>query len=113
MIKLGSNFISSDLSLIKNDVRRLNSVLDLVSVNSLFGFLSKIYSQTYLAYVGGGFSSNGIHNLAEPAATGNPVMFGPNFHNSNKLDALYLKKSSAGFSINSYAELIQIIDNLN
>ena len=35
------------------------------------------------------------------------------FHNSNKLDALYLKKSSAGFSINSYAELIQIIDNLN
>ncbi len=77
------------------------------------GFLSKIYSQTYLAYVGGGFSSNGIHNLAEPAATGNPVMFGPNFHNSNKLDALYLKKSSAGFSINSYAELIQIIDNLN
>jgi 3-deoxy-D-manno-octulosonic-acid transferase len=83
-----------------------------VIVVNKVGFLSKIYSQTFLTYVGGGFSKNGIHNLAEPAAAGNPVIFGPNFQNSNKLDAVFLKSSNAGFSVNSYKELIKNIDNL-
>jgi 3-deoxy-D-manno-octulosonic-acid transferase len=83
-----------------------------VIVVNKVGFLSKIYSQTFLTYIGGGFSKNGIHNLAEPAAAGNPVIFGPNFQNSNKLDAVFLKSSNAGFSVNSYKELIKNIDNL-
>ena len=50
--------------------------------------------------------------MAEPAAAGNPVIFGPNFQNSNKLDAVFLKSSIAGFSVNSYKELIKNINNL-
>lgn len=90
-------------------------ILDLderVIIINKVGFLSKIYCQTFLTYIGGGFSKNGIHNLAEPAATGNPVIFGPNFQNSNKLDAISLKAHNAGFSVNSRKELIEIIDNL-
>tara|TARA_S200000501_G_C20858050_1_gene758539 strand:- start:709 stop:1962 length:1254 start_codon:yes stop_codon:yes gene_type:complete len=76
------------------------------------GFLSKLYCQTFLAYVGGGFSKDGIHNVAEPAATGNPVIFGPNYQNSNKLDAVSLKAVNAGFSVNSYKKLIKNILDL-
>ncbi len=66
------------------------------------GFLSKLYMQTSIAYVGGGFSKSGIHNIIEPAAASNPVIFGPNFLNSNKLDAQGLINISGGFSIESF-----------
>ena len=66
------------------------------------GFLSKLYMQTSITYVGGGFSKSGIHNIIEPAAASNPVIFGPNFLNSNKLDAQELINISGGFSIESF-----------
>ena len=66
------------------------------------GFLSKLYMQTSITYVGGGFSKNGIHNIIEPAAASNPVIFGPNFLNSNKIDAQGLINISGGFSIESF-----------
>ena len=66
------------------------------------GFLSKLYMQTSITYVGGGFSNSGIHNIIEPAAASNPVIFGPNFLNSNKLDAQGLINISGGFSIESF-----------
>ena len=66
------------------------------------GFLSKLYMQTSITYVGGGFSKSGIHNIIEPAAASNPVIFGPNFLNSNKLDAQKLINISGGFSIESF-----------
>ena len=66
------------------------------------GFLSKLYMQTSITYVGGGFSKSGIHNIIEPAAASNPVIFGPSFLNSNKLDAQGLINISGGFSIESF-----------
>ena len=66
------------------------------------GFLSKLYMQTSITYIGGGFSKSGIHNIIEPAAASNPVIFGPNFLNSNKLDAQGLINISGGFSIKSF-----------
>ena len=66
------------------------------------GFLSKLYLQTSITYVGGGFSKSGIHNIIEPAAASNPVIFGTNFLNSNKLDAQGLINVCGGFSIESF-----------
>tara|TARA_B000000609_G_C24174160_1_gene352559 strand:- start:189 stop:1421 length:1233 start_codon:yes stop_codon:yes gene_type:complete len=66
------------------------------------GFLSKLYMQTSITYIGGGFCKSGIHNIIEPAAASNPVIFGPNFLNSNKLDAQGLINISGGFSIESF-----------
>ncbi len=40
------------------------------------GRLASLYKLGTVAYVGGGFSS-GVHNVAEPAACGLPVLFGP------------------------------------
>ena len=66
--------------------------------------------QTSIAYIGGGFSANGIHNIVEPAAASNPVIFGPNFLNSNKFDADGLINVSGGFSIKSYEAFEQKVN---
>ncbi|CAN5260063.1 glycosyltransferase N-terminal domain-containing protein [soil metagenome] len=42
------------------------------------GLLAHIYKYAEIAYVGGGFGK-GIHNVLEPAASGLPVVFGPNY----------------------------------
>lgn len=41
------------------------------------GLLSRLYKYGQLAYVGGGFSKTGVHNVLEPATYGIPVLFGP------------------------------------
>lgn len=43
------------------------------------GLLTKIYSRANVAYVGGGYTKSGIHNVLEPATFGVPVVIGPNF----------------------------------
>ena len=44
------------------------------------GLLLGIYRSAAIAYVGGGFSRTGVHNVLEPAAMGAPVLHGPNYH---------------------------------
>ena len=51
------------------------------------GRLAGLYRLGTLAYVGGAFTT-GVHNVAEPAAAGLPVLFGPRFHNSAAAQAL-------------------------
>lgn len=41
------------------------------------GMLAAMYRYAHIAYVGGGFGKEGIHNILEPAAYGRPVLFGP------------------------------------
>jgi 3-deoxy-D-manno-octulosonic-acid transferase len=45
------------------------------------GRLAGLYRLGTLAYVGGAFTT-GVHNVAEPAAAGLPVLFGPRYRNS-------------------------------
>lgn len=41
------------------------------------GMLSRLYRYADVTYVGGGFGSNGLHNILEAAVYGKPVLFGP------------------------------------
>ena len=41
------------------------------------GILTKIYSYADIAYVGGGFDKEGVHNVLEPAVFGIPLVIGP------------------------------------
>lgn len=41
------------------------------------GFLAELYLECDLAWVGGGVGGEGLHSVAEPAAAGIPVLFGP------------------------------------
>ncbi len=61
-----------------------------------YGLLSSLYRYGDLAYIGGGFGV-GIHNIAEAAVYGIPVLFGPN-HERFK-EAIELKACGGGFVI--------------
>ena len=49
---------------------------DVVLVDRV-GILAHLYTVGSVAYVGGGFQSDGLHSVLEPAAAGLPVVFGP------------------------------------
>ena len=85
-----------------NQYQNFNQFEEKYIIVNKVGFLSKLYAQSTITYVGGGFSKSGIHNIIEPAAASNPVIFGSNFLNSNKSDAEGLIDVSGGFSVDSY-----------
>ena len=52
------------------------SEFDVFIVDTI-GILTKIYSTANVAYVGGGLTKNGVHNVLEPATFGVPIVIGP------------------------------------
>jgi len=74
-----------------------------VFIVNTIGILTKIYSYANVAYVGGGFGKEGIHNILEPAAFGVPVIIGPNF--SKFTEAVDLVNQKASFVITDQEEL--------
>ena len=91
------------------DLRNIEA--SIIIINTV-GILYKLYWQAYIAYVGGGFSKNGINNIMEPAIAGNPIIFGPNHSNSNFLEASQLLNRSAAFEVSSSEELIHTFNRL-
>lgn len=67
------------------------------------GILTKIYSYSNIAYVGGGFTKTGVHNVLEPATFGVPILIGPNYHKFN--EAIELVKNKACFVVANSKEL--------
>lgn len=67
------------------------------------GILTKIYSYAHVAYVGGGFTKTGVHNVLEPATFGIPILIGPNYHKFN--EAIDLVKNKACFVVDDSKEL--------
>lgn len=50
-----------------------------VFIADTVGILTKIYSYADIAYIGGGFDKEGVHNVLEPAVFGIPLVIGPVF----------------------------------
>ena len=73
------------------------------------GKLAGLYHLGHIAYVGGGFSS-GVHNVAEPAGAGLPVLFGPRHANSGVAQALL--ERGAGIAVANRAELERCLRRL-
>lgn len=73
-----------------------------VLVIDCMGMLSKLYRFGQAAYVGGGFGA-GIHNTAEAAVYGIPVVFGKRYQKFN--EAIQLIASKGGYSINEASAL--------
>ena len=67
------------------------------------GLLTKIYSYANTAYVGGGYTKSGVHNVLEPATFGMPILIGPNY--SKFKEAVDLVKSKACFVVNTSEKL--------
>lgn len=50
-----------------------------VFIIDTIGILTKIYAVSDVAYVGGGLTKNGVHNVLEPATFGVPIVIGPEY----------------------------------
>lgn len=70
------------------------------------GDLASLYFSSSLAYVGGGFGRNGLHNVMEPAVAGLPVFVGPKCQNS--LEAQALIREGGAFIVRNSEELYGI-----
>ena len=93
-------------SQLKNDSNSNAGVLIIDNV----GILSRLYHYATIAYVGGGFTKDGIHNILEAAVHAKPVVFGPN-HKKYR-EARELIEYGGGFSISTTAQLKNLIEKL-
>lgn len=80
---------------------------DILIVDTV-GMLSRIYKYGSFAYIGGGFSGSGIHNILEAAIYGCPVIFGP--HYGKFQEAKDLVSLGGAFCISSWKELVPLLE---
>ncbi len=73
------------------------------------GVLANLYAYSHLAYVGGSFDP-GVHNVMEPAASANAVLFGPRILNSP--EAQELVRRGAGFVVHTSEEILTVLEEL-
>ena len=62
------------------------------------GLLSKLYSYSDIAVVGGGFHDKGLHNILEAATFGVPVIFGTQYKKNPEADALIAQNGGKSFA---------------
>ena len=74
------------------------------------GILSRLYYYADVTYVGGGFGSDGVHNVLEPAVYGKPVLFGPVYQ--KYIEAVDLIECGAAITIIDAIHLEKLLDNL-
>ena len=80
-----------------------------IAIIDTIGMLASLYNTTDIAFVGGAFST-GVHNVAEPAVFGNPVLFGPRYINSH--EAASMVKLHGGFCIHNESECYEKLSQL-
>jgi 3-deoxy-D-manno-octulosonic-acid transferase len=76
------------------------------------GLLRNLYQHAYITYIGGGFGTEGIHNVLEPAAFGKPVFWGPN--DEKYIEARGLVNAGGGFKIhdvNSFSKTLELLSS--
>ena len=74
------------------------------------GMLSRLYKYAFIAYVGGGLTSSGVHNVLEAAVYGKPVLHGPFYKKYH--EAVELIKAGGATIIKNKTELTNCINNL-
>lgn len=74
------------------------------------GMLSSLYYYASIAFIGGGFTSEGIHNTLEASVYGKPVVFGPVY--DKYLEAVDMIEIGAAFSAETALEMESLLDGL-
>lgn len=74
------------------------------------GMLSRLYKYGTVTFVGGGFETDGVHNVLEAAVYGKPVLYGPVF--DAYAEAVELEASGGGIAANSALELEEELNAL-
>ncbi|HTL09355.1 MAG TPA: glycosyltransferase N-terminal domain-containing protein [Chitinophagaceae bacterium] len=74
------------------------------------GLLATLYKYATIAYVGGGFGNDGVHNVLEAAVYSKPVVFGPVYEKF--AEAVDLVERGGAFAIENALALEQLLENL-
>ena len=74
------------------------------------GMLSRLYKYATIAYVGGGFGDDGVHNVLEAAVYGKPVVYGPVIE--KYAEAVELTDCGGGIVIDSALEAESVFNRL-
>lgn len=92
----------------------LRSGKDAKGANTLIidniGMLSRLYSYATIAYIGGGFGEDGVHNVLEAAVYGKPIIFGPVFNQFT--EAIDLLEEGAAFTVDNALDLEKTLNRL-
>ena len=80
-----------------------------VFIIDTIGILTKVYSYADIAYVGGGYTKSGVHNVLEPATFGIPIIIGPNY--SKFIEVKELVDKEACFSVNNSQKLSVLLSS--
>jgi 3-deoxy-D-manno-octulosonic-acid transferase len=75
------------------------------------GLLMQLYRYGSIAWIGGGFGKEGVHNVLEAAVYGIPCFYGPVFHQF--LEAAELIDKGGAFSVSDPADLASSIRELD
>ncbi|WP_108869726.1 3-deoxy-D-manno-octulosonic acid transferase [Aquimarina aquimarini] len=81
-----------------------------VFIMNTIGYLSRVYSYSDIAYVGGAMGTGGLHNILEPATFGVPIIIGKNFEKFR--EAKQLQKLAGLFSVANADEYTQTMNKL-
>ena len=71
--------------------------------------MPELYKYSIISYIGCGFRK-GVHNVIEPAAYGNLICFGPNYHILN--EAIEMVDNNLAYVVNTADELGNILNNI-
>lgn len=82
----------------------------IVLIVDQIGLLRNLYQYAKIAYIGGGFTKDGVHNVLEAAAFGKPVIWGPN--DSKFQEAIGLRSADGGIKIEDENSLSNAIESL-
>jgi 3-deoxy-D-manno-octulosonic-acid transferase len=82
----------------------------MVLIVDQIGLLSLLYQYADIAYIGGGFTKDGIHNVLEAAVFGKPVVWGPN--DSKYPEAIGLRNNHGGIQIKDASTLNETLEKL-
>lgn len=118
-------FVVAPHEIKQNNIKRLQQKLNVKSVTysakegenlkdfrvfilDTIGYLSKVYSYSDIAYVGGAMGDTGLHNILEPATFGVPIIIGNKFENFN--EAKQLQKLAGLYAVSSSVEFNKLMD---
>jgi 3-deoxy-D-manno-octulosonic-acid transferase len=108
IINLKNQLIKSTVLFSEKENKNLTDY-DVFIIDTI-GILTKIYSYSDIAYVGGGFGNPGVHNILEPATFGIPIVIGSNY--SHFAEATALVNSKGCISVSNQKELNEAFDLL-
>jgi 3-deoxy-D-manno-octulosonic-acid transferase len=89
---------------------RLDGLADVLLLDSV-GELSSTFQHASVVFVGGSLVPTGGHNILEPAAYSNPIVFGPHMENFREIRDVFID-ANAAIEVRNAPELATVVDRL-